>query len=267
MKYQRESQREIRRLVLQLAYDAGVGHIGSALSVADILLVLYEEVLNILTPDDRERDRFVLSKGHVALALYAVLHMRGWLSKKELNRYCKDDSTLGVHPDHVVTGVDFSTGSLGHGLPMAAGAAYAARMQGSSRRAYALISDAECNTGSVWEAAMFAAHHALSNLTAIVDCNGQQALGYTRDILDLQPLVARWRSFGWHVGEVDGHDNAALRAALTPSSKTTQPRIIIANTVLGSGVSFMEHQVHWHYWPMNAEQYAQAIEEVGAAES
>jgi transketolase len=267
MNYRRESQRDIRRLVLQMAYDAGVGHIGSALSVADILLALYEDVLNIPSPDDGERDRFVLSKGHAALALYAILHMRGWISAEDLQTYCGDNSTLGVHPDQVIDGVDFSTGSLGHGLSMAAGSALAARMQDSSRRVYALISDAECNAGSVWEAAMFCAHQELSNITAIIDCNGQQALGYTRDVLDLQPLASRWQSFGWHVEEVDGHDIDALSAAFAALTGTTQPRVVIANTVLGSGVSFMERLVHWHYWPMNQEQFKQALEEISGGET
>jgi len=267
MNYRRESQRDIRRLVLQMAYDAGVGHIGSALSVADILLALYQDVLNIPSPDDRQRDRFVLSKGHAALALYAVLHMRGWISAEDLKTYCGDNSLLGVHPDQVMAGVDFSTGSLGHGLSMAAGSALAARMQDSSRRVYVLISDAECNAGSVWEAAMFCAHRELSNITAIVDCNGQQALGYTRDVLDLQPLAARWQSFGWHVEEVDGHDIDALSTALAASTRTSSPRVVIANTTLGSGVSFMERLVHWHYWPMNEEQFKQALKEVSGEET
>ena len=201
----------IRRLVLEQSRRAHVGHIGSALSVADVIGLLYGEVLRISAPENPERDRFILSNGHAALSLYAALFLKGWLSKAELDTFCGDGSALGVHPEHSLRGVDFATGSLGQGLPMGAGAALAARLQESARRVFVMVSDAECNEGSLWEAVMFAAHHKLSNLIAIVDLNGQQALGYTRDILSLEPMAARWRGFGWDVHEVDGHDVAALR--------------------------------------------------------
>src|SRR6188474_452255 len=161
--------KQIRRIILGQSRRANVGHIGSALSVADILAVLYHDVLRIPKPRDPERDRFILSKGHAALALYAALSLRGWLNAADLETYCGDGSLLGVHPEHQLCGVDFSTGSLGHGLSLGAGAALAARLQRSPRRAFVLVSDAECNEGSVWEAIMFAAHHHLSNLIAIVD--------------------------------------------------------------------------------------------------
>jgi transketolase len=159
--------------------------------------------------------------------------------------------------------VDFSTGSLGHGLSVATGAALAARLQGSSRRVFALLSDAECNEGSVWEAAMFAAHHRLSNLAVIVDVNGQQALGYTRDVLNLEPLADRWRSFGWDVHEVDGHDLAAMASALGQTAEDdSRPHILLARTVFGKGVSFMEQRIEWHYLPMSEEEYTIAIEQL-----
>ena len=185
--------RRIRRLILDHSYRAGVGHIGSALSIADIVAALYGGVLHIPEPGDPERDRFVLSKGHAALALYAALHLKGWVTAEQLDTYCGDGTTLGVHPEAALAGVDFASGSLGHGLSMGAGAALAARLQGASRRTFVLVSDAECNEGSLWEAAMFAAHHKLSNLVAVavVDVNGQQALGYTRDVVDLSPLSDR----------------------------------------------------------------------------
>jgi transketolase len=256
----------IRRIVLDQSKRAHVGHIGCALSVADLVAALYSGVLRIAAPEDRERDRFVLSKGHAALALYAALHLKGWLKREELDTFYGDGSLLGVHPEHQLRGVDFATGSLGHGLSLAAGAALAARLQGSPRRAFALLSDAECNEGSVWEAIMFAAHHRLSNLVALVDLNGQQALGYTRDVLSLEPMIERWRAFGWDAREVDGHDGGALRATLS-ALDTTQgpPRVLIARTVFGKGVSFMERQVKWHYWPMSDAEHAQAVAEVEAA--
>src|SRR5438552_15150583 len=164
----RRIAREIRRIILEQSKRAHVGHIGSALSVADIVATLFSSVLEIADPDDPERDRFVLSKGHAALTLYAALHLRGWLTETQLDTYCADGTALGVHPERTLRGVDFSTGSLGHGLSLGTGAAYGARLQGSARRVFVLVSDAECNEGSLWEAVMFAAHHRLSNLVAIV---------------------------------------------------------------------------------------------------
>ena len=269
--------RRIRRLILDHSYRAGVGHIGSALSIADIVAALYGSVLHIPEPGDPERDRFVLSKGHAALALYAALHLKGWVTAEQLATYCGDGTTLGVHPEAALAGVDFASGSLGHGLSMGAGAALAARLQGaqqgsqqgSPRRAFVLVSDAECNEGSLWEAAMFAAHHKLSNLVAVVDVNGQQALGYTRDVVDLSPLSDRWRAFGWEVHEVDAQgDDAEARLSSVLSQAgggSGPPRAVVVRTVFGKGVSFMQNQIKWHYWPMSEEQYRQAVEEVDAA--
>lgn len=256
----------IKRIILDQAKRAGVGHIGSALSIADILVALYFGVLRIRDPQDPDRDRFVLSKGHAALALYATLFLKGWLSEPDLNTYCADDSLLGVHPEHAVRGIDFSTGSLGYGLSIGAGAALAARLQGSSRRVFVLLSDAECNEGSVWEAIMFAGHHHLSNLTAIVDLNGQQAFGYTRDVLHLTPLGEKWGVFGWNVREVDGHDVVAMAEVLNDDCQAgSSPRVIIARTVFGKGVSFMEGQIKWHYQPMSDSEYQAALNETMGA--
>jgi transketolase len=255
----------VRRLVLEQSKRANVGHIGSALSVADILAVLYDGVLEG-APDDPDRDRFVLCKGHAALALYATLHLAGRLSAAELDTYVADGSHLAVHPQHVLPSIDFSTGSLGQGLSFAAGAALAARRQGSSRRVFALLSDAECNEGSVWEAIMFGAHHRLDNLVAIVDLNGQQALGYTAGVLSMTPMAERWASFGWDVQVVDGHDAAAIRGSLDRPAPGT-PHVLIAQTTFGKGVSFMESQIRWHYLPMSDEQYALAMSELGAEPS
>lgn len=257
----------IRQIVLQQAHRAHRGHIGSGLCVADILAALYGSVLRIDGPHDADRDRFVLSKGHAALALYAALHLRGWIDEDELGQYCADGSRLGVHPEHVVPGVDFSTGSLGMGLAYGAGAALAARIDGSSRRVFVLLSDGECNEGSVWESALFAAHHNLAHLTAIVDWNGQQALGQAKDVLEPSSLAERWRAFGWDVHEVDGHDVAGLAALMNGfDAQSGRPHAVLARTVFGKGVSFMERQIKWHYWPMNEEEFGAALAEVNTGE-
>jgi len=257
----------IRLTILEQARRAGVGHIGSALSVADIIAALYAGGMDISDPDAPNRDRLVLSKGHAALALYAALHQRGWLTREELNTYCEDGSLLGVHPEHRLRGVDFSTGSLGHGLALGAGAALAARLQGSSRRVFVLLSDGECNEGSIWESAMFAAHQELSNLVAVIDMNGQQALGYTRHVLDLEPMDRRWDAFGWDARVVDGHDVGAMLQAFDDLDPVTgPPHVLVARTTFGRGVSFMENQIRWHYFPMSDQEYTRAVDEVRSAE-
>jgi transketolase len=255
--------KQIRRIILEQSKRANVGHIGSSLSVADIIAALYGGLLRANGPEDPERDRFVLSKGHAMLAVYAGLFLKGWLSKEELGTYCADGTLLGVHPEHKLRGVDFATGSLGHGMSMAAGSALAARLQKSPRRAFVLVSDAECNSGALWEAMMFAAHHRLSNLIALLDLNGQQALGHTEQVLSLSPMAARWRAFGWDVHEVDGHDVTALRETVTRlETAGGPPHVLIARTVFGRGVSYMERQIKWHYWPVSEAEYRQALVEI-----
>lgn len=252
----------IRIHVLEQSRRANVGHIGSALSVADIIAALYYGVLQGVGTEDPDRDRFVLSKGHAALAVYSALRLLGHLSDEELDTYCSDASLLGVHPERTVTGVDFSSGSLGQGLSIAAGSALAARVQVRQRRVIALLSDAECNEGSVWEAALFAGHHRLANLTAIIDLNGQQALGYTADVLG-GSLASRWSSFGWEVIEVDGHDPEQISETIQAlKTEDAPPHVLLAHTTFGKGVSFMESQIRWHYMPMNADEYALAVGEV-----
>jgi transketolase len=251
----------IRRIILEQSKRAHVGHIGSALSIADIIGAAVS-VLELRDPGDRDRSRLILSKGHAALALYAALAQIGLLGEGELDSYCGDGSLLGVHPEHLLPGVDFSTGSLGQGMSMAVGAALAGRLQGSRRRVIAIVSDAECNEGVVWEAAMFAAHHQLTNLDVIVDHNHQQAFGYTADVLMSENLSGRWSSFGWDVVEVDGHDEEALVEVLD-SPKGWRPRVVVAETVFGKGVSFMERQIKWHYLPMSDDEYAQAMKDIG----
>jgi len=258
---------EIRRAVVDESMRAGVGHIGSALSIADLLAALYGGVLRIGEAEEAERDRFVLSKGHAALGLYAALAATGRIDRELLGTYCGEGSLLGAHPEHPLPGVDFSTGSLGQGLSIAAGAALAAQRQGSPRRVFALLSDAETNEGSIWEAAMFAAHHGLGNLVALIDVNGQQALGYTSDVMDPGPPAReRWAAFGWDVHEVDGTDPAAIAAAIEAldMSAGASPHVLLARTVFGRGVSFMESRIEWHYLPLEADTHRQAVEELEA---
>ncbi|MBI4863653.1 MAG: transketolase [Candidatus Riflebacteria bacterium] len=255
--------RAIRRIVLERSYRAGVGHIGSSLSVADLLAAVYDSQLKHPDVRDPDRNRFILSKGHAALALYAALYLKGWMSEEQLASFCTDGSPVGVHPEHTVPGIDFSTGSLGHGLSIGAGSALGARLQGARRRVFVLVSDAECNEGSLWEAAMFASHHGLANLIVLLDLNGQQALGYTRQVLDLSDMPGRWRAFGWDASEVDGHDVDRIVSAIEACDGLSgPPHVIVARTTFGKGVSFMERQIKWHYWPMSEAEYRQAISEL-----
>jgi transketolase len=266
------SPSQLRRTILSQSKRANVGHIGSCLCVVEILAAIYG-ILRASSPSDPDRDRFVLSKGHAALALYAALAARGWISHAELDAFCGEGSRIAVHPEHTVTGVDFATGSLGQGLCMAVGASLAARLQGSKRRVYCLISDAECNEGSIWEAAMFAAHHRLDNLRVVLDWNRQQALGLTKDVIDLSNLPERWRAFGWTVSEADGHSIPQLTEALS-REPALQPHIILAHTVFGRGVSYMEagkplaqthlpvQPINWHYLPMTDQEFEIAMGEI-----
>jgi transketolase len=256
--------RQIRRIVLEQSWRAGAGHIGSALSVADLLAVLFGGAINVPDPEDPERDRFVLSKGHAALALYAAMYATERMSGELLERFCVNGSPLATHPEHVVRGIDFSTGSLGQGLSFAVGAGLAARVQRSTRRAFALVSDAECNEGSIWEAVMFAAHHRLGNVTVLVDVNGQQALGYTREVLDLTPMSARWHAFGWDAHDVDGHDVEQLSYVLEGLDPDGPPHVLLAHTTFGKGVSYMERSIPWHYKSMSEQQYQRALWELQA---
>ena len=255
----------IRRVIVEQSKRANVGHIGSALSIADIVATLYSAVIR--QPElSADRDRVVLSKGHAALALYAALELTGRLPVGTAESYCSNGSLLGVHPERELDGVDFCTGALGHGLSMGTGGALAARMAGSSRRSFVVMSDAELNEGSVWEAVMFAAHHRLSKLAVIVDLNGQQALGYTREVLDISPPAEPWRAFGWDTHEVDGHDTGALAATLNHLDFVEGvPHVIIARTTFGKGISFMQSVIDWHYLPMTDEQYSQALAELEVA--
>ena len=254
-------------LIVEASYRARVGHIGSALSVAEIICALYSEVIRGEIGGsgarDPERDRFVLSKGHASLALYAALHLRGVLSEEQFSSFCMGMTELGVHPEQELCGIDFSTGSLGQGIGYGVGAALAAKLDRSPRRTFVLVSDAECNSGALWESVAFARHHRLSGLTVIVDANGQQAFGYTKDVLDLSPLEGIWRSFGWRTEMVNGHDLPALEKALSlVPAPDGAPTVIVAATTFGKGVSFMENCIEWHYLPLSGPEYSQAMSEV-----
>jgi transketolase len=246
-----------RRIIIERSHAAHVGHIGSALSIADLVAAVVDGALQGEGPD---RDRLVLSKGHAALALYAALHLTGRLDAEQLASYCADGTRLGVHPEPGLDGVDFGTGSLGQGLSIGAGAALAAKRQGSGRRVFVIMSDAELNEGSVWEAAMFAAHHRLDNLVLLVDLNGQQAMNYTPEVIDLGDVAEKFSVFGWDAQTTPGHDHAALDAAIAHAAGATgRPSVIVASTTFGYGVSFMESVIDWHYLPLTDEQLATAL--------
>ncbi|MFA5186396.1 MAG: transketolase [Patescibacteria group bacterium] len=247
-----EEGREIRRHIVDMACRAGGGHVAPSLSCVEILVALYYRVLSVENPRWENRDRFILSKGHAALALYAVLARKGYFPQSWLDTYGLAGGKLGGMSEPTVPGVVTSTGALGHGLSVGAGMAWAARMEGSPYRVFVLMGDGECQEGSVWEAAAFAGHHQLSNLTAIIDRNRLQALDETERVTGLEPLGNRWRSFGWQVAEVDGHDVNAVADSL--ERPHTGPRILIARTIKGRGVSYMENQAIWHYRIPNQEE-------------
>lgn len=255
----------VRELILKISHQAQVGHIGSALSIADILTVLYFQILRTKPDDPKwpDRDRFILSKGHAVAALYSVLYLKGFFSKKVINSYCKNKGCLGEHPEHTIAGVELTTGSLGHGLSVGAGIALAAKIDQKKYKSYVLISDAECDEGEIWQAALTASHHKLNNLVVIVDYNKVQALGKTKDVLNLEPFAAKWSAFGWNVIEIDGHDTASLIKAFNIDPiKVKKPTVIIARTIRGKGVSFMEHKIEWHYFSTTEVQYQKALKEL-----
>jgi transketolase len=254
---------DIRRIVIQQSYRAHVGHIGSALSIADIVATVFDTFPRIGVMDDDRRPRFVLSKGHAALALYAALFLKGHIDQAKLDTYCANNSELGVHPERRDWGIDIATGSLGMGVSIATGMALGSKMRGEyGYPVICIMSDAEMNEGVVWEAAQFAAHHNLHNLRIIADINGQQAFGHTWQVLEQSALRKRWKMFGWHARWANGHDPLdlvrAIRAA-DPHVIRDRPHIILARTVFGNGVDFMEGQIPWHYLPLDQGQYEEAM--------
>jgi transketolase len=257
--------RDIRRLALGMVHRAKASHIGGALSMADILAALYGPDGRLrfdpLRPDWPDRDRFILSKGHACTGLYACLSLAGFLPRELLATYGQDDSLLMSHASHRVPGVELSTGSLGHGLPVGCGLAYGARLRSADWRTVVLLSDGEMDEGSNWEAFLFGAHHRLDRLWAVIDANGIQSLGATEAVLRLEPLAAKLASFGWAVREIDGHDLAAVHTALDLDHppEPGRPTAIIARTIKGSGVPFMERELAWHYRSPSDAQLAEAL--------
>ena len=258
--------KEIRRTSVQLVYKTRTSHIGGAMSQADILAVLYSGVLNIAPNklDDPDRDRLIESKGHCCTSYYAALALKGFIDYNELmNEFCKDGSQYFEHVSHKLPGIEVSTGSLGHGLPIACGMALGAKRANRSFKVYCIIGDGEINEGSNWEAIMFAAHNRLDNLCVILDKNKMQALGDTKDVLDLDPIAEKLKTFNWNVQEIDGHDVGQIVKAFDKfKGNIGSPTIIVANTIKGKGVSFMEHNLRFHYSPPNDEEMKIAMEEL-----
>jgi transketolase len=254
----------IRRWVIEQSLESQVGHIGSALSIVEIVAALWGGVMRRPGTAEPDRDRFILSKGHAVLALYGALRWCGLMDEAVFHTYCGDGTALGAHPEHALPGIDVSTGSLGQGLSVGCGLAYGLRHRGLPCRVWVLLSDAECNEGQVWEAAMFAAHHRLANLTAVVDLNGLQATGRTAEVLDTSPLAERWLAFGWEAAEVDGHDVEVLQGALSAPAGG-RPRVLVARTTLGKGVPFMEDRLEWHYRNLTPELAEQALGALGGS--
>ena len=256
----------IRRRVLEMICRAKSSHIGSVFSVVDVLAVLYDQILRVdpVRPDWRDRDRFILSKGHACAGLYAALAERGFFPASWLEEFFADGGRLAGHATHWgVPGVEVSSGSLGHGLSLGCGMALAGKHDGLDYRVFVLLSDGECDEGSTWEAALFAPHHGLDNLVAIVDYNKIQSFGRVRDVLNLDPFAAKWESFGWRVCEIDGHDHAQIAQTLaTIPRPSAKPTCIVAHTVKGKGVSFMEDRVLWHYRCPDAEERRLAFAEL-----
>lgn len=255
----------IRGQALRMVTRAKASHIGSALSIADIMAVLYGRALHVhpAAPNHPERDRFILSKGHACVAVYAALAETGFMDPALLETYGTDGSMLMAHISHKVPGAEFSTGALGHGLPFGTGKALAAKRRGKAWRTVVLTSDGEWGEGSNWEAALFAAHHGLDNLICILDYNKLQSLRTVDETLRLEPLHSKFEAFGWAVQEVDGHDHEALTAALEgPPWVAGKPMMLICHTIKGKGVSFMENKVEWHYRNPTPELLEAALTEI-----
>ncbi len=261
-----ELAKRIRQHCVRMTGTANASHIGGALSAADLLAGVYGRALRYdpQRPDWADRDRFIMSKGHACSALYAVLAESGYFPVERLETFYQNGSPLAGHVMHKnVPGVELSTGSLGHGLPVGIGMAIAAKRDSRPSRIFCMISDGECDEGSVWEAALFAPHHKLDNLTVIVDYNKIQSLGAVKEVIDLDPLTDKWRAFGWAVRELDGHDLRAIEEAVTELPyEVGRPSCIVAHTVKGKGVSFMENKLLWHYRAPLGEDMTKALAEL-----
>jgi transketolase len=256
---------KIKRHGIEMTHISNGSHIGAILSVSDIIAVLYTDVLNIdpLNPKKEDRDRFILSKGHAGAAIYAALAERDFFAVEELSTHYGNGSRLSGHVSHKgVPGVEFSTGSLGHGLSVGVGMALSAKLDGKLYHTYVVIGDGECDEGTIWEASMFAHHHKLKNLTVIVDYNKMQSLTFCEDTLSLHPLDKKFESFGYNVISVDGHDHEKLRNAFNATFENENPKLILAHTIKGKGISFMENNILWHYRTPQGEEYEAAVKEL-----
>lgn len=255
----------IRRHAVELTHRSGGSHIGSILSVADIIAVLYADVLNYDINNTKwdGRDRFVLSKGHAGLSLYTTLAEAGFFDKSELDTYYQNGSRLSGHVSHYVPGVDFSTGSLGHGLSAGVGMAYALKKKNNSAKVYVVLGDGECDEGSVWEAMLFANHYNLDNVVAIVDHNKMQSMDFCEKTISKESLADKWKTFGWNVIDIDGNDHQQLKTAFSQPFENKKPTVIIANTTKGYGIPFMENDILWHYrFPHDGWEYDTAVTEL-----
>ncbi|RJU67857.1 transketolase [Faecalimonas umbilicata] len=261
---------KIRRHGIEMTHLSGGSHIGAILSVADIIAVLYSGVMNIdpKNPKKMDRDRFILSKGHAGASIYAALAENGFFEVDELKTHYQNGSRLSGHVSHHLPGVDFSTGSLGHGLSAGVGMAYAAKKDGKSHKVYVVLGDGECDEGSVWEAALFANHFRLNNLVAIVDHNHMQSMDFQENTLEIENFGEKWEAFGWNVIEIDGNSHEELNVAFEQAEKLSKeeahkPTVIIANTIKGCGVSFMQNDILWHYrFPHEGWEYDCAVAEL-----
>ncbi|HAW58427.1 MAG TPA: transketolase [Bacteroidales bacterium] len=267
MKYEnndvlRKLSRDIRIDILNICEKTSTGHVGSAFSVVEILVVIYSKIIKGRYPDP-DRDRVILSKGHACVALYSILNRFGIMDESLYSAFATNGSRLGHHPHYEPSmGLEANTGSLGHGLSIGTGLAYAAKQQNSRARTFVVLSDGDANEGSTWEAAAFAAHHRLANLCMILDANKMQAMGFTKDVLWPSAYEERWKSFGWDVIDVDGHDVNQLTEAFSRFGIINKPLAIIANTVKGKGVSFMENNLLWHYRHPKDQEYLDALKEL-----
>ena len=259
---------QLRKKTLEVIFAAGAGHTGGGLSCLDILNVLYNRILKVSpeTFSSPQRDRYVQSKGHCVEALYAVLSDRGFFPEADLKTVCRYQSHYVGHPTRHVPGIEMNTGALGHGLPICIGMALAGKMDSAAYRVFTLLGDGELAEGSNWEAALAASHYELDNLTAIIDHNTLQITGHTRDVMSNEPLDEKWRAFGWAVKVVDGHNYAALTEALSQPAEAGKPTCVIANTVKGKGVSFMENVAKWHHGVPSEAELKQALAELEQAE-
>ncbi len=260
----KEFSKELRKNILRMSYKAKTAHLASSLSCADIISVLYNSIINVekVKKKNFERDRFILSKGHAAMTLYSALYLKNIISKSSFNSYCKNNSLFEEHPSIHIKGVEASTGSLGHGLPIANGFALSSKLSQKKFRSYVLMSDGECNEGSVWEAAMFASKKKLNNVCVIIDYNKWQATGRSNDILQIEPLDKKFKYFGWDVKKIDGHNLVDIKNSLATKNIKDKPLAIIADTVKGKGVSFMENDNNWHYKAPDKNELINAISEI-----